>query len=762
MSYHHTYAHTQTPYSPTLPNLIQSRALATSSIPFSQTTHTLIDVSSPPPPLPPPRGMGMCDVSPTTSSPSLYSRVGHSPRSHMIVRASRRFRVLSESDLSSEEEADDGEEVALEEEEEDPRRMSMVGGPKLRKYTETPWEEDWTLEPVPSGNIIYGRDAHHPPSSEMFSGFRHATRMISAATLTRSRTRDASTSSSINTVSDTFSPGGTMDTSSTRRGLAHILGVSGNNTTSGGPKHLLPSASGLSLASNNTTSTASSDERTDPITPKLRQGASDTSFTGLGSPTLIMATSKVRKSVTTTHRHDFSTTMVDQLTHSHSHFPPTTTPKAHTRVPVQPIHDNHTKLLLSKVIEQNLRSNTLALSPALGGNGFKASDRPLLSSGSPGFGLITLEVAQERERKRNAARLGVSAESSSIAPERQPQTEVVPLEIALQRLEMSSHSRPNTTYSTFPPASGSEGPVPTPLPSPPTTTNRIRTKKSGLMKLFNKASGGAYPPVPPQSSTTVVHQNTSATPGGKKGRPSTRQSGKSFNNRTKDVHTPTQSASVQDDLVTETTSHISSVLKPQLELRPISMTFTRGLPIDYLTHSSPRSTTSKSRTGPGNGDVCGSTPLRHAPTSSSTSSSSIDGTDPAVRMRSTLYDLDAGTIPDLLPEGGHAATISTDVVEQILRNARKGWKLQLFELEAQLRELRDELDETRATKSANAGARRSAGGVTCTSCGCSCGNVSASSDGGDNDLLSTRRVIDRARVKTAGARGVFGSGSLYE
>ena len=72
--------------------------------------------------------------------------------------------------------------------------------------------------------------------------------------------------------------------------------------------------------------------------------------------------------------------------------------------------------------------------------------------------------------------------------------------------------------------------------------------------------------------------------------------------------------------------------------------------------------------------------------------------------------------------------------EESFANAKKAWMVQVFELEAQIRELKD-------------GAK----GKRCEGCACTCG-----------ELLRPGGVMERGRAKTGGARGVFGSGSLYE
>ncbi|OCF41223.1 hypothetical protein I317_04969 [Kwoniella heveanensis CBS 569] len=757
------------PCSPTIPKLLQSRASAVSSIPQSQTTQTFMNLSSPPPPLPPPRTLA--DISPTTSSPSLYSRVGHSsPRVQMAITTCR-LRALSDSSTSGTE----GEEE--EEEEDDPRRMSMVGGPKVRKYTQVPWEEDWSAgpththsqPPVPSSarngttTRNHSRGTSHERgagptivgSADMFSGFsKHATRMISAATSktssypysssnSKGRSRDPSVASNV-TVSSTDSSNTMLDLSATRRGLAQILGVShshsqsqAHSTHSTGPsgvKHLLPSASGLSLASNQTTSTASSDDRSTPITPKLRSHSNGRLEI---SPTLAFTSSKKGRS-----NEPYSAINEDNQCMT---LLPAIVPRTNTYKKPAPAIDPLAPTTL-----------TASLTSATTGYTFAAPDRPLLSSGSPGFGLISLEAAQERERARNLPRTqpnGASEPSANelersathnISQHQRAETSYTQPRSNVQQMEMTP--RPATTYAV--------PPIPDDPPNPlrPTTSctsapalasasgassppNRVRAKKSGLMRLFNKsdkAQNGHTPPLPTTSSAAVG----AATPTskGRDGRsslwsdhhlpstgvpavPSDFLPGKSAVWPTSKTG-PKRAipAHVIDNFGSSSDGVIGRGSKPQLELRPVSMTFTRGLPVDYL------SSVNVATNGPDNG------PAPSSPTA----------------LLKGHKDGDA-----------ISAELAKRLKEQIL-NTKKAWKMQLFEMEAQVRELRDELEETRT-----AALERQSG--SCSACGCSCGGV------GGNDSLSvnggeqrSRRVIDRARVKTAGARGVFGSGSLYE
>lgn len=149
---------------------------------------------------------------------------------------------------------------------------------------------------------------------------------------------------------------------------------------------------------------------------------------------------------------------------------------------------------------------------------------------------------------------------------------------------------------------------------------------------------------------------------------------------------------------------------PNLELRPVSVAFSRALPADYLFRGSVRS--------------------------------------------SILEDQEQQEIVEIdSPPLDSAADGSAR--EQIHR-ARQGWQMQLYELQAQIRELRDELRDVGKVKKSS---------TDCSSCGCACGGsqrLGIQSSGSTDTARASGSLIDRARAKTGGARGVFGSGSLYE
>ena len=145
---------------------------------------------------------------------------------------------------------------------------------------------------------------------------------------------------------------------------------------------------------------------------------------------------------------------------------------------------------------------------------------------------------------------------------------------------------------------------------------------------------------------------------------------------------------------TEEMPSIQNLQQPLLQLRPVSMNISRHLPDQYFAMASP-----------------------HASPSLST-------------LTSCAQNDDVDTY-----------RLAAVEVENRLANAKKAHQLQVYELEAQVRELR------LALESATSGSLTIA---ACENCGHERGDKPASG------------IMNRARVKTAGPRGVFGSGSLYE
>ena len=134
--------------------------------------------------------------------------------------------------------------------------------------------------------------------------------------------------------------------------------------------------------------------------------------------------------------------------------------------------------------------------------------------------------------------------------------------------------------------------------------------------------------------------------------------------------------------------------QPMLSLRPVSMNISRHLPGQYFALTSPKASPSLATLS---------------------ESAHID-------------DLDTQ----------RKATIEA---ETRLANAKKAHQLQVYELEAQVRELRLALEAA------------ASGQPTCSVCE-NCGHERGSKPASG--------IMNRARVKTAGPRGVFGTGSLYE
>ncbi|WWC90038.1 uncharacterized protein L201_004968 [Kwoniella dendrophila CBS 6074] len=832
--------------SPTIHHLIQSRAKAISSIPYSQTTTTFVDLNSSYSPgpgtgqgyssplIPPHRGIGT-DFTPSISSPSLYSKIGHSsPRipltqnQRMLLQTSKQLQVLSsESDQnllfktrqhqrqSEYIHADDQEYEEEEDEDDDPRRMSMVGGPKVRKYTQVPWEEEddileddenqWSMistsiHPNSNTNNNHNRinsngssGATIVGSADMFSGFsKHANKMINAVTTqntmnsnltfssskyTSNRTREQSTTSTILSNSDTSS------LNNTRRGLAQILSTSSttntsNNTTT---KHLLPSTSGLSLASNQTTSTSTSvdDKLGLPITPKLRSNAQVISLDS--SPILNFTSSTSTKT-----KNDFKNPAnYDEESVSIGLLPAVIPKTSSTTTYKKPIKASITP------------SENLTLTSNVNGHHqtFAANDRPLTSSGSPGFGLITLEAAQERERMKSQGQAQTQVKKSASYN----------TETSAPTSKSYSHSRSNTsttmeqqqerplTAFSIPPIPD-EPPINHLIPttsrnstpsSPPSNisanggNNKVKSKKSGLMRLFNKSDKNFPPPLPTSIGTATPSSSKNNREGGRTSIWSSsstsnndnygnivaesniwpslsKSSSTSRKNPHNQIANDMNSNAVETEEVSSQAKLSVSSIKPKLELRPVSMTFSRGLPVDYLVSASTNSHANNNDKENNNINE-----LDQIEESSSNSSSNtippLPSTPTSILKNKNIQN---GSNSINVNPTTLTAELSNKRLKEQLMNSKKIHKLQLFELEAQIRELKDEINELREIKRNPLG--------NCDKCGCTCNNIG---NNNSNNMLNvidaningqSRRVIDRARVKTAGARGVFGSGSLYE
>lgn len=607
-----------------VPTLLRSRALSTTKYPHSPTLSTYTSAvhyseatgdyyhySDPN------RDM-LHESASVRSSPSLYSRpashVGHGQASGYSQSTMGRRMECEESECGSEVEGDALEVSHTQ------NRISMVSGPRLTKYADIPWED-------------FGEH-----DSASFTGSGNIGRMLRAATGRATGNSTLSTSSTIRSGPD--SPTNPGDAS--RKGLGIFGGGRGKN--------LLSSSSGVSLASTQTVSTASSDERNQPVTPKLksaqrgytsgpRMDRAD-SFGGVAEHAPVFGSNRREAMFGEMKKMD---TMLD----------PSPIPQ-----PVSP----------------------RTLRPAA------TNERPLLSSGSPGFGLISLEVAQERERQKANRKTGI--DHSAQIPSRSPLADKTNV--------------------------GNDAP-----PVPP---RGVKQKKS-LMKLLkgDKSTPAFHLVTPALPSVPKLPTPAGPTPG-----EGSLRAGGSVWSDTSESNTsavwpprqmsPSPAKHSQKQINTTVTGGSmlgAELVRPRLELRPVSMNFSNALPASLLS------------------DLSSSPPPLVPPLPSSTESDK---------------------------------TVAEMIKEQ-LANAKKGWMVQLFELEAQVRELKDELEETRRVKLGR-----------CETCGCECGSegpggrskistsASAGVGQGGGDWLKPGggSVMDRGRAKTGGARGVFGSGSLYE
>jgi hypothetical protein len=259
--------------------------------------------------------------------------------------------------------------------------------------------------------------------------------------------------------------------------------------------------------------------------------------------------------------------------------------------------------------------------------------QPVVASASPNFSLISLADAQQRERDR----------SRTPHDTRRMRSVVEPI------------------------------PVP-PAPSSP-QSQRLKNKKSGIMKFLNKTPKTKRPqdrkdPLSPDTGYRSTESSQAY---------SEILAGLDHGSLTSGPEEVPPSRNLQ---------------QPLLQLRPVSMNISRHLPDQYFAAGSP-----------------------HASPSLWTLTSSAQNDDV------DTYRLAAAE------------------AENRLANAKKAHQLQVYELEAQVRELK------LALEAATSGSLISA---ACENCGHERGSKPASG------------IMNRARVKTAGPRGVFGSGSLYE
>jgi hypothetical protein len=259
--------------------------------------------------------------------------------------------------------------------------------------------------------------------------------------------------------------------------------------------------------------------------------------------------------------------------------------------------------------------------------------QPVVASASPNFSLISLADAQQRERDR----------SRTPHEARRLRAVVEPI------------------------------PVP-PVPSSP-QSQRLKTKKSGIIKFLNKTPKTKRP----QDRKDPLSPDT----GYRSAEPCQAYS---------EILAGLNHGSLTS--APEEVPPSRNLHQPLLQLRPVSMNISRHLPDQYFAAGSP-----------------------HASPSLSTLTSSAQNDE------ADTYRLAAAE------------------AENRLANAKKAHQLQVYELEAQVRELKLALE---------AATSRSLTSAACENCGHERGSKPASG------------IMNRARVKTAGPRGVFGSGSLYE
>ena len=650
----------------------------------------------------------MADVASITSSPSLYSRRGsHTGHIHASVERRRPATTFNDSDFESDEELPSTT-----------SRISVVSGPTVRKYADLPWGDEQAERVSITGGGGGGGGG----------GFG---RMIRAATRQnsgpgQSKSRHGSPTGSLHQSAHNAAD------SIARRGLA-IFSNKGGNTTIANNNNItsfVPSSSGASLQ---TISTVSSDDRSHPITPTLKAPfGSPPSPTTADHRSFEFSQGTPRGGLGAPFGSDDQETLL-----------PTGAPKgmfgATNRGGIRkPFKIEPSSIAMNVPSTQNGLPNMDSSVKAGGG------------AGVSGFGLISLEAAQERERAKSHRRTGTAHKITIEKQSRKSDTG------RTGRPSFGSISGPvgdsrsaHLERSNLPPEEGTPGrasfSASTYSPPPPVPIGRtIKVKKSGLMKLFKGEkiqttnTSGFSILTPPLPSPSVPIQNVPLP-----AVPHSLARGNSIESKASPITSRKASIDVGNNSVSwpvarsrnqplppsgPPSSKSSSpanpsrkytlgstlgldLLQPKLELRPISMNFSQGLPSAYLS------------------DLVGK--------DSDLDSSSSQSTSSPIKMTEPLTPVEDPEIAAL-------------VKEEVAR-ARKDWLVQVFELEAQVRELKDELAEAKEVRQG-----------MCESCGCTCGGVTRQKQNGKEVLRPLNRVMDRARAKTGGARGVFGSGSLYE
>lgn len=650
---------------------------------------------------------------------------------------------------------------------------TVQSGPTVRKYSDFNFDdEDETIGFAQVGRREKIGGEWGTPESALAGIGRQATRMMRAAATKKGNQKENggvglglglnvggilggnNGYTGIKKTSQNTSPSGSVDSrGSARQRFGDFLPTSMTGKR-GKDREFLTSGSKVSIESDQSRDTSTSNE--------TRTSSSESS---VGEAVI---TPNHSSAFTPYHETSFSSTVKES-------YP---TRYATARYKTSRSRDDNTPTLApsAQIYDPVTNSNTLNPSPALftlspTPSNFAASDRPLMSSGSPGFGLITLEAAQERER----VRLGGPTPKNVSRKESTQTTQTTP------RL----------------PA------VPT---IPATQSQKIKNKKS-LISLFKSATGYATnngpssaPPVPGFSMVTggsgkkvqIGEPMPLIRPPGETSTPAQVQVENWENKSRRDQASRVDNAITDRDPDVNSSDNRFLLPGPKLELRPVSMTFANGLPEDYLATTSPSDTDSIMQDGRSSVFTA---------SSSLTSATSSAGAP----LGEGMDDADVNEVQALKRE---------------IANLKKTHQFQQSELSSQLREMKDrllaseaEIEEIRTEK--ERWAPREDG---CTECGCTCGMAvsemlmgsapsprpsgpSPNVGGGRARSGTTTRsvrsvrstksahsarndyaaipvpnvpipertpvqraggVMDRGRVKTGGARGVFGTGSLYE
>lgn len=276
------------------------------------------------------------------------------------------------------------------------------------------------------------------------------------------------------------------------------------------------------------------------------------------------------------------------------------------------------------------------------------TDRILPPTTTSGVKLISLCEAQDRERRRRNCTAPAGAEISLRTPFPDPASFPIP-------------ERPSTPVSRTP------------------GSHHIKGKKSGFMKMLNRTPRSAQPAIIVSSPVQLVET------------PSAQPLLASVKLKQAMDMPPSEPRPIPQ------AKNISRTLMPQLELRPVSMNFASGLPLQYLSQG-----------------------VELPPLPPKTAHS------PAEDRHERLVSNDPST------------STSASMTEQsrIIQLEE-----QIRSMKHQLKVVNERLHERRASESA------------CSRCGHSSPREAP---------VPSRSIMDRARVKTSGGRGVFGASHLLE